>query len=148
MSNITATGVVSLGCMFMLAGAEGVCAQTIPGETREVSADAVLNRHHVAADGASGIADNRGGVATSGPVAETLIYSNTRGRVVIPIQAGFLVADDIATIAPDGCPLTRFTFQVMGNANGSVIEDRPYTVTYALYDTCPAALPENPIPSR
>jgi hypothetical protein len=148
MSNITATGVVGLGCMFMLAGVEGVCAQTIPGEFREVKAGAVLKRHHVAADSASGLIDNRGSVATSGPAAETLIYSNTRGRVIIPIPAGFLVADDIATIAPDGCPLTRFTFQVMGNANGTVNEDRPYTVTYALYDTCPAALPENPIPSR
>ncbi len=81
-------------------------------------------------------------------VTETLIYSNTRGRVIIPYPPFFNVADDIATIAPDACGLTRFTFQVFGNENLSITEARPYTVNYALWDTCPEAFPVGASPSR
>ncbi len=99
---------------------------------RELPAGTVLNRVVVGGDDKSGVVSG---------VAEMVIYSNTLGREIIPWPGGFLVADDIATIAPDGCALTRFSFQVMGNENQSVDETRPYTVTYAMYDTCPEAFP-------
>gem|GEM_PF-5788648 len=94
------------------------------------------------------VVGGRSSGGTTAGTTEKLIYSNTQGRVIVPIPPFFVVGDDIATIAPDGCQLTRFTFQVMGNAN-LVSENRPYTVTYALYDTCPDSFPlQNATPSR
>ncbi|MBI1825900.1 MAG: hypothetical protein HY287_16210 [Planctomycetes bacterium] len=81
-----------------------------------------------------------------GAASERTIYSNTLGRVVVAMPANQLIADDITTTAPDGCALTRFTFQTVGKAdpNGT---GGPYTVSYALYQFCPGAVSQGNRPS-
>lgn len=96
---------------------------------------------------------------------EKLIYSNTLGLWTINFPSNQPVSDDIATIASDGCSLTRYRFKVIGrvltsgycvggsNANQSCslnvdcpggtcslpTSGTPYSVTYGLYTTCPLA---------
>ncbi len=72
---------------------------------------------------------------------ERLIYSNTKGLYSAKITPGYLVADDISTTAPDGCTLSRFTFQVTGKGNPS-LPAAPYGVSWALYENCPNSWPE------
>jgi hypothetical protein len=71
---------------------------------------------------------------------ERLIYSNTLGINTIRFGSGQLVADDITTTAPVGCNLTRFSFKVAGRVKPAD-PGGPYTVRYALYDTCPQSVP-------
>jgi len=75
-----------------------------------------------------------------------LVYSNTLGPVVFaPSTAGSATADDIITIAADDCLLDRFVFRVSGNSDGTGVG--PFSVEYALYDSCPGAtLTPIPIP--
>ncbi len=130
------TGTDSLTVVRDNAAVRSVASIVPPGMSNLRELPAGTKTHHL----------SKGGSVAG--LTETLIYSNTRGRVIIPLEPGFLVADDIATIAPDGCRLTKATFQVMGNANLSVGEARSYSVTYALYDTCPEAFPPGASPSR
>ena len=72
--------------------------------------------------------------------SERLIYSNTLGINIIRLGSERLTSDDITTTAPVGCNLARFSFKVAGRV---VPADPggPYTVRYALYDTCPQSVP-------
>ena len=77
-----------------------------------------------------------GGVAGPG---EHLIYENVLGIHSINFPTNQPVSDDISTIAPDGCNLTRYKFKVLGKVlpNGA---SGPYTLTYGLYTNCPLAV--------
>jgi len=70
----------------------------------------------------------------------TLVYSNTLGKSVFaPSAAGSRFADDITTTGANGCLLDKFTFQVSGNSDGSLVNPTPFSVEYALYTSCPGA---------
>ncbi|MBI1825421.1 MAG: hypothetical protein HY287_05655 [Planctomycetes bacterium] len=71
--------------------------------------------------------------------SERLIYSNTLGNVAAAFHADYLAADDITTIVPDGCALTRFTFQSTGRADPAQ-PGGPYSINYALYQFCPGSV--------
>jgi len=73
------------------------------------------------------------------PVSERVIYSDTLGKVAVPIPLNQLIADDITTTAPDGCSLSRFTFQTTGKANPSGTGGA-YSINYALYQFCPGSV--------
>lgn len=69
-----------------------------------------------------------------------LVYSNTHGRYVLGPAAGERIADDIITTSAYGCQLDRFVFRVSGDTNNDPnIDEGPFTVNYALYETCPGA---------
>ncbi len=91
----------------------------------------VFQRHEV-------FLGDRGPESVAGK-GEVLIYSNTQGALGIPLGAG-LGADDIATVAADGCGLRRFEFPVMGRVDPAR-GGGPYTVNWAFYRTCPQAVP-------
>lgn len=69
-------------------------------------------------------------------VNEKLVYSNPLGQFILQLFVNNLLADDITLIAPDGCTLSRFTFQVTGRADPEDIGGS-YQVEFALYDHCP-----------
>lgn len=135
-------------------------------ETPILPPDTVFNHVIVAPDGKvieAGVDANEGGVAGPG---EHIIYANTLGIHTINLPNNQPVSDDISTIAPDGCKLTRYKFKVLGkvlsqgtclggtNANQpcALTADcpggtcslpppgTPYTVTYGLYTNCPLAV--------
>lgn len=85
--------------------------------------------------------------STASVVAGRVIYSNSKGFAAIAPGANVLVADDIVTTAPDGCKLTQFSFDVSGRADPAGI-DGPYSVNFALYNTCPGAVPPAVLPMR
>lgn len=64
-----------------------------------------------------------------------LVYSNVPPlESVFPLPLGLLVADDISTIAPGGCPLSGYELLFSGGGSG----DGPgFEVRFALYDACP-----------
>ncbi len=94
--------------------------------------DMVWQRHVVGEEGAS--------VAGA---TERLIYSNTLGSVAVALPPGVLVADDIAIDAAGSCRVERYLFPVVGKVNPAGIGG-PYTVNFALYRTCPGAVPTLP----
>ena len=71
---------------------------------------------------------------------EKLIYSNTLGTFGAVPGANRLVADDIATTGGPGCPLRRYAFPVVGKVDPNGIGGA-YTVTFALYSSCPGSVP-------
>jgi hypothetical protein len=96
----------------------------------------------------------------AGP-GERIIYENTLGIQTINFPNNQPISDDISTTVPDGCNLTRYRFKVLGRVlttcNGGANHGNPctssaecpggtcpiggaYTVTYALYTTCPFSL--------
>ncbi|MBI3836299.1 MAG: hypothetical protein HY287_18425, partial [Planctomycetes bacterium] len=78
--------------------------------------------------------------------SERVIYSDTLGKVVLPMPVNQLIADDITTTTPDGCNLTRFTFQTTGRANPNQ-DGGAYSVSYALYSFCPRSVAQANRPS-
>jgi len=76
--------------------------------------------------------------ATQTMAIEKLIYSNTLGQIIAQVPANALLADDISTIAPNGCTLSRYTFQVTGQGNPEDVGGS-YQVEFSLYDHCPNA---------
>lgn len=91
-----------------------------------------------------------GGDESSGAVAagdERLIYSNTMGRVAIAPGAFNLIADDLSVTAPGDCRPTRIEFDVTGLVNPEGV-DGPYNVEFAVYSTCPGAVPSNVLANR
>ncbi len=82
-----------------------------------------------------------GGQAASGGGPGKLVYSNTRGPFSFGPSGngGIRIADDIVTTAVAGCSLDRYVIRVTGNKNG-LLDTRPFTVTVALYDSCPGAV--------
>ena len=86
--------------------------------------------------------DERGVVPTS-----RLVYSNTLERNIFGPTAGVRIADDIITTAAPGCLLDRYIFRVSGDKQGDSSGVGPYTVEYALYETCPgSSTAPTPIP--
>jgi hypothetical protein len=74
---------------------------------------------------------------------ETLIYSNTEGKVLFSLSHNSIRADDITFVAQDGCKLRRFRFRV----TGKLVPDGaggPFQVQYGLYPVCPNASPSTP----
>ncbi len=66
---------------------------------------------------------------------ETLVYSNSLGRIAVGYGPGAAVADDLITLSSDGCLLSRYDFQVSGNSDGQGAG--PFGVDFALYNGCP-----------
>ena len=77
--------------------------------------------------------------ATAG-VDERLIFTNTLGTFAAALGANNLVADDIATTAPNGCKLRRLEFPVLGKVDPTGIGGA-YSVDFALYSNCPGSVP-------
>jgi hypothetical protein len=96
-----------------------------------ISEGVVFERHVVGAAKDADVARSSG---------ERLIYSNTLGKFAAALPANQLLADDIATTAPNGCKLRRYEFPVVGKVDPAGIGG-PYTVNFALYSTCPGASP-------
>lgn len=91
------------------------------------------------------IGDAAGGAAAA--AAGRLIYSNSKGSKAVSTGANILVADDIVTTAPNGCKLTQFSFDLSGRVKPTGA-DGPFSVSFALYDTCPGAVPPEVRPLR
>ena len=75
------------------------------------------------------------------------VYCNTLSPVFWRPPGGnpnVLVADDIVLAAVSGCELDRYVIRVTGNADGDGVGG--YTVSAALYPTCPGAGGTTPIP--
>ncbi len=112
----------------------------VPSDVTPVLLDPniVFNHVIVRSDGTvtQGAADDDGGVAGPG---EHLIYENTLGINTVNFPTNQPVSDDISTIAPDGCNLTRYKFKVLGKVLPGGASG-PYTVTYGLYTNCPLAV--------
>ncbi len=96
-----------------------------------ISEGMVFERHVVGATKDANVAGSGG---------ERLIYSNILGTFGAAFGANRLVADDIATTAPDGCRLRRYEFPVVGKVDPAGIGG-PYTVNFALYSNCPGSVP-------
>ena len=110
------------------AGDEGA-ADRVPVEVFRLPPNMTFERHVVGGEG-----------VTAGAANERLIYSNTLGTFAADLGANWLLADDIATTAPNGCKLRRFEFPVVGKVdpNGT---GGPYSVDFALYSNCPDSVP-------
>lgn len=79
-----------------------------------------------------------GGFSDAAPESgalDLLVYSNVPPlELVFPLPLGTLVADDISTIAPGGCPLSGYEVLFSGGGSG----DGPgFEVRLALYNACP-----------
>jgi len=77
-------------------------------------------------------------IVTGAPPAiagERLVYSNTTGQESFAAVPGFVIADDILMTGAEGCELSRYSFVVSGNADGS--GSGAFGVEHALYDACP-----------
>lgn len=75
---------------------------------------------------------------------ERVIYSNTFGQSAIAFGADRLISDDIVTTARPGCQLSRLSFEVVGRVDPLSPVGGPYSVTWALYNTCPYAVTAGP----
>ncbi len=77
-------------------------------------------------------------------VGKKIIYSNTRS--LLAVNSGTSrVTDDISTVAASGCRVMRYEFPVTGKVNPAGAGG-PYTVDFALYNTCPGSVPgANPV---
>ena len=82
------------------------------------------------------VADPKNSVSAVGPVA-ALVYSNTLSRTAVGYGPGVLMADDVSTIASDGCSLDRFEILVTGDTDGQ--GTGPFSVDVGLYDACPSS---------
>ncbi|MBI3833583.1 MAG: hypothetical protein HY287_04545 [Planctomycetes bacterium] len=100
-----------------------------------IPGDAVFDTYVVYPDGTTAFQSGASAVA----VSERTIYSDTLGKVVALMPANQLVSDDISTTAPDGCALTRFTFQTLGKVDPNGLGGA-YSVNYALYQFCPGSV--------
>ena len=81
-----------------------------------------------------------GGGGATASAGERLVYSNTLGTLAAALGTNRLVADDIATTAPNGCKLRRYEFPVVGKVDPAGIGG-PYSVDFALYSNCPGSVP-------
>jgi len=82
------------------------------------------------------------GPESAGGIGERLAYSNTLGRFVAELPAGFRVSDDLTLTANDGCSLRRFVFRVTGRSRPTSCGGQscgPFAVDYVLFDACPSA---------
>ena len=108
---------------------EAAATDPSPLRTFPLPPDIEVRRQVVGLDGADVL-------AASGD--EKLVYSNTRGAKVIGFTPEGIIADDLTLLAPSGCGLVSYSFQIIGTANigapGGV-----FRVDYALYDDCPTA---------
>ncbi len=100
-----------------------------PATVTEVPAGALIERHYY--DPGSGEhrlrAGDRGG--------ENLVYSNTPSPdVFLALPPNIRIADDILTVAIDGCSINGFEIGVAGGGDGS---GPGFTVDFAIYDGCP-----------
>ena len=95
-----------------------------------ISQDAIFRRIFVSAGG--------GHVSGAGEPG-LLVYSNTQGQIVLGAVAGTRMADDIALAAVRGCPLDRYLTRVSGDRGSGADLETPYSVTLALYPSCPGA---------
>ena len=95
-----------------------------------IPASVVLERHFVGGPEDANVAGSGG---------ERLVYNNTLGTFAVPLGAGNLLSDDIATTVPGGCKLTRYEFPVVGKVDPAGIGG-PYTVDFALYRSCPGSV--------
>lgn len=115
-------------------------APNVSPDSIPIELDPNISFEHVviSADGTviNGGEGDLGGVAGPG---EEAIYENILGIHTINFPSNQPVSDDVSTIAPDGCNLTRYRFKVLGNVlpGGS---SGAYTVNYALYTNCPLAV--------
>jgi len=81
-----------------------------------------------------------GGGGATASAGERLVYSNTLGTLAAALGTNRLVADDIATTAPNGCKLRRYEFPVVGKVDPAGIGG-PYSVDFAFYSNCPGSVP-------
>ena len=88
-----------------------------------------VRRQFVGLDGAA--------VVTAGGEGK-LVYSNTRGAKVVSLTPLGIIADDLTLLAPSGCGLVSYSFQIIGTAEVGV-PGGAFRVDYALYDNCPSA---------
>ncbi|MGB0714990.1 MAG: hypothetical protein ACPGXK_03875 [Phycisphaerae bacterium] len=63
------------------------------------------------------------------------VYANTTGTFLLPPGADRLIGDDLILQAAGGCDVTGYRLGVSGGGDGT--GDNPFTVEFALYDSCP-----------
>lgn len=73
-------------------------------------------------------------VGTDVRTANSLVYSNTFGEFVFSPGPDSPIADDLSTMAVDGCVLASYLVRVTGGGDGS---GPPFTANLALFDDCP-----------
>jgi hypothetical protein len=74
------------------------------------------------------------------------VYCNTLGPALFgPESAGLGFADDVALAAVGGCVLDRYVMRFTGDKYQNGTGTGAYTVSFALYETCPGAGPAQPI---
>jgi len=95
----------------------------------------------VTSDRGNVVSNATGGIAGTD---EQLLYSNPLGNFAVEISSNILLADDIKLAVQTGCPLTRYTVQVIGKANpnacgGAGISCGPVRIDFELFNECPGA---------
>ena len=108
-----------------------------------VPPDVEIPTYYVNADGTERVLSD--GVVAGG--FEHPIYSNPLGRTAVSPGAQVLIADDVTTTAPNNCQMTRFAFEVTGKVNPAGFGG-PYSVTWAMYSTCPGAVSASVVNNR
>lgn len=69
-----------------------------------------------------------------------IVYSNLHGEYVVELPAVDLtIADDVTTTIGSECNLDRYVFWVSGDPDGDGSGVGPFSIDYALYETCPNA---------
>ncbi len=99
-----------------------------------VPAHAVIRRHYVTI-GSDGALTERETNRSDPP--GTLVYANTSATALYPPPPGWMLADDIFTIAVGGSDLSAYEILIGGGGDGSGTNG--FTVDVALYDACPGA---------
>ncbi len=92
--------------------------------------DVPVRRQVVGVDGAP---------VVSGVGEAKLVYSNTLGKLAVPLANGAFISDDLTLLTGPGCSLRRYTFQVIGKADPQDVAGGAYRVDFVLYDDCPSA---------